>query len=83
MSTSTTQSVDAWQVATVLGWVQARRAVLPCQVREESQPTTWEATLQLDLKGQAGSPGCGAGGGKAWAPGEASWQKAGGMGFPE
>lgn len=68
-----------------LSWAgyKQEEAVQPCQVREESQPTTWEATLQSDLKGQAESPGCGAGGGKACTAGEASWQKAGGMGFPE
>ena len=58
-------------------------AVQPCQGREEFRLIPWEATLQFDLKGQAESPGWGAGGGRAWTPGEASWQKAGGMGFPE
>ena len=39
--------------------------------------------MQLDLKGQAGFPGWGAGEGKAWTPGEAGRQEPGGMGLQE
>jgi hypothetical protein len=83
LSASTIQSADAWGGGHCWAGYKQEEAAQPCQGREEPRPIPWEATLQLDLKGQAESPGWGAGGGRAWTPGEASWQKAGGLGFPE